>query len=329
MLQLSKKEKAEMAKRAELAKNINIAVLVPCMNEEVTIANVVRDFKKALPNCTVYVYDNNSTDRTAEVAAKAGAVIGYERRAGKGNVVRRMFTDIDADIYLMVDGDDTYDALQASTLIDKLISEQADMVVGARIGASEKHQRAGHAAGNKLFNVLYTSLFGREFTDIFSGYRAFSRRFVKSFPAVSAGFEIETELSVHASQLRLPVAEVDLPYRDRPDGSESKLSTFKDGARILKTILVLLKEYKPFYFFGAVGLAGILFAFALAVPLLFEYAETGLVTRIPTAILSTGIVVVSVLSITAGVILDSIRRMRAETKRMFYNMTRTRSGEIR
>ena len=329
MLQLSKKEKAEMAKRAELAKNINIAVLVPCMNEEVTIANVVRDFKKALPNCTVYVYDNNSTDRTAEVAAKAGAVIGYERRAGKGNVVRRMFTDIDADIYLMVDGDDTYDALQASALIDKLIFEQADMVVGARIGASEKHQRAGHAAGNKLFNVLYTSLFGREFTDIFSGYRAFSRRFVKSFPAVSAGFEIETELSVHASQLRLPVAEVDLPYRDRPEGSESKLSTFRDGARILKTILVLLKEYKPFYFFGAVGLAGILFAFALAVPLLFEYAETGLVTRIPTAILATGIVVVSVLSITAGVILDSIRRMRAETKRMFYNMTRTRSGEIR
>lgn len=327
MLQISRKEKAEMAKRAEIVKSAKIAVLVPCMNEEVTIANVVKDFKKALPNCTVYVYDNNSTDRTAEIAEKAGAVVGYENRPGKGNVVRRMFTDIEADIYLMVDGDDTYDASQAPVLVDRLIAEKADMVVGARIGADKDHQRAGHATGNKLFNVLYTSLFGKEFTDIFSGYRAFTRRFVKSFPAVSAGFEIETELSVHASQLRLPVSEVAFPYKDRPEGSESKLSTFKDGFRILKTIVVLLKEYKPLYFFGAVGLAGILFAFALAAPLLIEYSQTGLVTRIPTAILSTGIVVVSILSITAGVILDSIRRMRAEIKRMFYNMTRTRAGE--
>ena len=316
-----------MAKRAEIAKTARIAVLVPCMNEEITIANVVRDFRKALPGCTVYVYDNNSTDRTAEMAEKAGAVVGYENRAGKGNVMRRMFTDIDADIYLMVDGDDTYDASQAPALVDKLICEKADMVVGARIGADEKHQRKGHATGNKLFNILYTSLFGREFTDIFSGYRAFSRRFVKSFPAVSAGFEIETELSVHASQLRLPVAEIALPYRDRPEGSQSKLSTFRDGLRILKTIIILLKEYKPLYFFGYIGLAGIVFAVALSTPLLIEYSRTGLVDRLPTAILSTGIVVVSMLSITAGVILDSIRRMRAETKRMFYNMTRTRAGE--
>ncbi|MGB7336682.1 MAG: glycosyltransferase [Salaquimonas sp.] len=327
MLQLSKKEKAAMAKRAEIAKTVKIAVLVPCMNEEVTITNVVKDFKQSLPNCTVYVYDNNSTDRTAELAEKAGAIIGYENRPGKGNVVRRMFTDIDADIYIMVDGDDTYDASKAPVLVDRLIAENADMVVGARIGADSDHQRAGHAAGNKLFNILYTSLFGREFTDIFSGYRAFTRRFVKSFPAVSAGFEIETELSVHASQLRLPVAEVAFPYKDRPEGSESKLSTFKDGMRILKTIVVLLKEYKPLYFFGGVGLAGILFAFALATPLLIEYSQTGLVERLPTAILSTGIVVVSILSITAGVVLDSIRRMRAEIKRMFYNMTRTRAGE--
>lgn len=327
MIQISRKEKAEMAKRTEIAKTAKIAVLVPCMNEEVTIANVVKDFKKSLPNCTVYVYDNNSTDRTAEIAEKAGAVIGYEYRPGKGNVVRRMFTDIEADIYLMVDGDDTYDASNAPVLVDRLIAENADMVVGARIGADSDHQRAGHAAGNKLFNILYTSLFGKEFTDIFSGYRAFTRRFVKSFPAVSAGFEIETELSVHASQLRLPVAEVAFPYKDRPEGSESKLSTFKDGARILKTIIVLLKEYKPLYFFGGVGLAGILFAFILAMPLLIEYSQTGLVERIPTAILSTGIVVVSILSITAGVVLDSIRRMRAEIKRMFYNMTRTRAGE--
>jgi glycosyltransferase involved in cell wall biosynthesis len=327
MLQLSRKEKAAMAKRAEIAKTARIAVLVPCMNEELTIATVVKDFKKALPQCTVYVYDNNSTDRTAEVAEKAGAVIGYEKRSGKGNVVRRMFTDVDADIYLMVDGDDTYDASSAPILVDRLLSEKADMVVGARIGADKDHQRKGHAAGNRLFNVLYTSLFGREFTDIFSGYRAFTRRFVKSFPAVSAGFEIETELSVHASQLRLPVAEVAFPYKDRPEGSESKLSTIRDGLRILKTILVLLKEYKPFWFFGAIGLAGILFAFALAIPLLIEYGRTGLVDRLPTAILATGIVIVSILTITAGVVLDSIRRMRAEIKRMFYNMTRTRAGE--
>jgi glycosyltransferase involved in cell wall biosynthesis len=327
MIQLSGMEKAAMAKRLEMAKSARIAVLVPCMNEELTIGAVVKDFKKAIPNCTVYVYDNNSTDRTAEIAQKAGAVVGFEKRPGKGNVVRRMFTDVDADIYLMVDGDDTYDASQAPLLVDRLIDEGADMVVGARIGADEKHQRAGHAAGNKLFNKLYTSLFGSEFTDIFSGYRAFSRRFVKSFPAVSAGFEIETELSVHASQLRLPVAEIAFPYRDRPEGSESKLSTFRDGLRILKTIVVLLKEYKPIYFFGAFGLAGILFALAIAFPLLIEYSRTGLVERLPTAILATGIVVVSILSITAGVVLDSIRRMRAEIKRMFYNMTRTRAGE--
>lgn len=316
-----------MEARAEIAKQARIAVLVPCMNEEVTIAKVVKDFKKALPNATVYVYDNNSTDRTAEVAEKAGAVIGYEKRAGKGNVVRRMFAEIDADIYLMVDGDDTYDASQAPVLVDTLIADKADMVVGARIGADSDHQRAGHAFGNKMFNVLYTRLFGREFTDIFSGYRAFTRRFVKSFPAVSAGFEIETELSVHASQLRLPVAEVAFPYADRPEGSESKLSTFRDGARILKTIIVLLKEYKPFWFFGAIGLFGILFAFALATPVFFDYMRTGTVERFPTAVLATGIVIVSMLTITAGVVLDSIRRMRAEIKRMFYNMTRTRAGE--
>lgn len=327
MLQISRREKEAMAKRAKIAKAAKIAILVPCMNEEITIANVVKDFKKFVPGCSVYVYDNNSTDRTAEIAEKAGAIIGYEKRPGKGNVIRRMFTDIDADIYLMVDGDDTYDASGAPALIDRLISEQADMVVGARIGADSDHERSGHATGNKLFNILYTTLFGKEFTDIFSGYRAFSRRFVKSFPAVSAGFEIETELSVHASQLRLPVSEIAFPYKNRPDGSESKLSTIRDGVRILKTIIVLLKEYKPLYFFGAFGLAGIVFALALSTPLLIEYSKTGLVEKLPTAILSTGIVVVSILSITAGVILDSIRRMRAEIKRMFYNTSRARAGD--
>lgn len=298
-----------------------IAVLVPCMNEALTIGEVVKGFRKSLPGCTVYVYDNNSTDGTAEIAEKAGAVVGRETRPGKGNVVRRMFSEVEADIYVMVDGDDTYDASGAQTLVNKLVNEEADMVVGARIGALDEHSRTGHAFGNRMFNRLYTSLFGREFTDIFSGYRVFSRRFVKSFPAVSAGFEIETELSVHASQLRLPVGEVALPYKDRPEGSESKLSTIKDGSRILKMVLVLLKEYKPIYFFGSVGFAGILLAVLLAVPLLIEYSQTGLVSRIPTAILCTGIVIVSLLTITAGVILDSIRRMRAEIKRMFYNLT--------
>ncbi|MFZ1814669.1 MAG: glycosyltransferase [Rhizobiaceae bacterium] len=309
------------------AREKQIAILVPCKNEAVTIRDVVESFHAYVPGCTVYVYDNNSSDETARIASEAGAVVGYEVRPGKGNVVRRMFSEIDADVYVMVDGDNTYDASQATQLINKVLQERIDMAVGARIGATEKHQRAGHAMGNRAFNVLYSWLFGQDFSDIFSGYRAFSRRFVKSFPAVSAGFEIETELSAHASQLRLPVAEIALPYKDRPEGSESKLSTFRDGARILKTVVVLLKEYKPLYFFGGIGVAGILFAMALAVPLVLEFGRTGLVERVPTAILSTGIVIVSILTITAGVILDSIRRMRAEIKRMFYNMTRTRSGE--
>lgn len=327
MLQLSTREKQAMAARSEYARKARVAVLIPCMNEELTVAKTVEDFRKALPQATVYVYDNNSTDDTAVVAERAGAVVGYEVRPGKGNVIRRMFTEIDADFYIMVDGDDTYDASGAPQMLDMLIAGNVDMVVGARDGAHDDHQRAGHAFGNRMFNRIYTTLFGREFTDIFSGYRAFNRRFVKSFPAVSAGFEIETELSVHASQLRLPVAEITFPYRDRPEGSESKLSTFRDGFRILKMIIVLLKEYKPFWFFGAIGLAGVLFAFALAAPVFVDYARTGTVERLPTAVLSTGIVIVSMLTITAGVVLDSIRRMRAEIKRMFYNMTRTRAGE--
>lgn len=303
------------------AREKTIAVLVPCKNEALTIRDVVDGFRRAVPGATVYVYDNNSTDDTARIAREAGAVVGREARPGKGNVVRRMFSEIEADVYLMVDGDNTYDASGASALIGRLLGDGADMVVGARAGATKKHQRKGHAFGNRAFNQLYTRLFGQEFTDIFSGYRAFSRRFVKSFPAVSAGFEIETELSVHASQLRLPVAEITLPYGDRPEGSHSKLSTLRDGARILKTIVVLLKEYKPLYFYGAIGLAGALLSVALALPLLFEYLRTGEVSRIPTAVLCTGIMIVSMLSMTAAVILDSIRRMRAEIKRMFYNLT--------
>ncbi len=299
-----------------------VAILIPCKDEAATIANVVTTFKRALPGAPVYVYDNNSNDETAQIARKAGATVGHEARPGKGNVVRRMFSEVDADIYVMIDGDDTYDATSVRALVDELISKDADMVVGSRIGATERHERAGHAMGNRIFNHIYAALFGREFTDIFSGYRAFSRRFVKSFPALSAGFEIETELSVHASQLRLPVSEVPLPYKDRPEGSQSKLSTFKDGLKILKTIIVLLKEYKPLYFFGIIGAAGMAVSVLLALPLAVEYAETGLVTRLPTAILCTGIMVVSMLCVTAGVVLDSIRRFRAEMKRLFYNNCR-------
>ncbi|MEZ5871806.1 MAG: glycosyltransferase [Nitratireductor sp.] len=304
-----------------MARDKQIAILVPCKNEAVTIRDVVEGFRRAVPGCTVYVYDNNSTDDTAKIARDAGAVVGRETRAGKGNVVRRMFSEIDADVYVMVDGDHTYDASQVDLLINKVIGEGIDMAVGARIGAAEKHQRAGHAFGNRMFNVLYSRLFGQDFSDIFSGYRAFSRRFVKSFPAVSAGFEIETELSVHASQLRLPVAEIDLPYKDRPEGSESKLSTFRDGARILKTIIVLLKEYKPLYFFGAIGLMGALLSVLIAIPVFVDYAQTGHVEAFASAILATGVMIVSMLSMTAAVVLDSIRRMRAEIKRMFYNLT--------
>ena len=302
-------------------KDKDIAVLIPCMNEALTISQVVKDFKKSLPGAAIYVYDNNSTDDTAKVARKAGAIVREERRPGKGNVVRRMFSEIDADIYIMIDGDDTYDAKNASKIVDELVNTGCDMVVGARQGASEKHQRAGHATGNKIFNIIYTTLFGREFTDIFSGYRAFTRRFVKSFPALSAGFEIETELSVHASQLRLPVSEISFPYNDRPEGSESKLSTFRDGMKIMKTIIVLLKEYKPLYFFGVIGLLGALLSFMLAVPIFIEFSETGTVEAVATAILCTGIMVISMLTMTAGVILDSIRRFRAEIKRLFYNIT--------
>lgn len=300
-------------------KDKTIAVLVPCMNEALTIAQVIKDFKKSLPDATIYVYDNNSTDDTAKVAGKAGAIVREEKRPGKGNVVRRMFSEIDADIYVMIDGDDTYDAKNAQRIVDELISTGSDMVVGAREGALQKHQRAGHATGNKIFNIIYTTLFGREFTDIFSGYRAFTKRFVKSFPALSAGFEIETELSVHASQLRLPVSEISFPYSDRPEGSESKLSTFRDGIKIMKTIIVLLKEYKPLYFFGVIGLLGAILSMLMAIPIFVEFTKTGTVTAVPTAMLVTGIMIVSMLTVTAGVILDSIRRFRAEVKRLFYN----------
>ncbi|MFD9901899.1 glycosyltransferase [Mesorhizobium sp. UC22_110] len=295
-----------------------IAVLLPCYNEELTIADVVRRFREALPVATIYVYDNNSKDLTALKARAAGAVVVREPRQGKGNVVRRMFADIDADIYLMADGDGTYAPEDAPLLINTLLTERCDMVVGTRRGVTNDAGRQGHAFGNRLFNSLYKRLFGRDFTDIFSGYRVFSRRFVKSFPAVSGGFEIETEMSVHASQLKLPVSEIALDYGRRVEGSSSKLSTFQDGARILWMFTMLMKETQPLRFFGAISILLLTASAVLGVPVFVEFAETGLVPRIPTWVLSVGLLLLSMLMLATGLVLDSVSRGRAEQKRIFY-----------
>ncbi|MBB3540614.1 MULTISPECIES: glycosyltransferase family 2 protein [unclassified Rhizobium] len=298
--------------------NLNIAVLLPCYNEASTIGAVVRGFRSALPGAVVHVYDNNSTDGTALHAMLAGASVVRERRQGKGHVVRRMFADIDADIYIMADGDATYSPDDADELIRTLLTERADMVVGTRRGVQADAGRQGHAFGNKIFNVLYRTIFGTDFTDIFSGYRVFSRRFVKSFPAVSGGFEIETEMSVHASRLKLPISELELDYGRRPEGSHSKLSTFKDGAKILWMFAMLMKETRPFAFFGIVSAAFMLASLGFMAPVLVEYFETGLVSRMPTWVLSMALMMVSFMMFTAGVILDSVSRARAEQLRIHY-----------
>ncbi|MBZ9963894.1 glycosyltransferase [Mesorhizobium sp. BR1-1-2] len=302
----------------ELRYEPTIAVLLPCYNEELTVAEVVRRFRETLPLATVYVYDNNSRDLTALRARAAGAIVVREPRQGKGNVVRRMFADIDADIYLMADGDGTYAPEDAPQLINTLLTERSDMVVGTRRGVTNDAGRTGHAFGNRVFNSLYKGLFGSDFTDIFSGYRVFTRRFVKSFPAVSGGFEIETEMSVHASQLKLPVSEIALDYGKRPDGSSSKLSTFRDGARILWMFAMLMKETQPLRFFGAFALVFLASSLFLMAPVLVEFAETGLVPRMPTWVLSVGLLLLSMLAGVTGVILDSVSRGRAEQKRIFY-----------
>lgn len=304
-----------------------VAVLVPCHNEAPTVAAVVADFRRALPSATVYVYDNRSTDDTARVAAAAGAVVRKEPWAGKGNVVRRMFADVDADVYLLVDGDGTYAPGAAQGMIDLLLRDELDMVVAARRSVFLDAHRRGHAFGNRLFNGLYKAVFGPEFRDIFSGYRAFSRRFVKSFPAMSRGFEIETEMSVHASQLRLPVAEIEAEYGARPAGSTSKLNTFRDAFRISRMMLLLYKDIRPARFFGYVAtvLAGA--AVGLGLPLVETFLETGLVPRFPTAILVTGLLVLSGIAVTCGLILDSVARGRLEQKRLAYLALGTRRAD--
>ena len=297
---------------------IAIAVLVPCYNEEITIEKVVADFRAALPEATVYVYDNNSRDNTIEVARKAGAVVRKESRQGKGNVVRRMFADIEADVYVLVDGDDTYDAAASRMLVDQLVEERLDFINAMRVSTAKDAYRAGHRFGNWLLTGLVRQIFGRQFNDMLSGYKFLSRRFVKSFPAMSSGFETETELAVHALELRMPCTEVATAYKERPPGSVSKLRTYSDGAHIMMLIARLVKDERPLRFFGLLGLLAVVVAVFLSIPLLVTYLETGLVPRVPTAILSVALVIVGVLSIFAGLILDMTTKTRREMKRLNY-----------
>ena len=297
---------------------MRIAVLVPCFNEEAAVATVVADFRKALPSATIYVYDNNSRDRTVEVAREAGAEVRAERRQGKGHVVRRMFADIDADAYVLVDGDATYDAPSAPRMIEKLVADRLDMVVGLRVDQEQAAYRIGHRTGNWLLTSFLAEVFGQAFKDILSGYRVFSRRFVKSFPVLSDGFEIETELSVHALELSLPVAEIETPYYARPTGSVSKLNTWRDGFRILGTILKLYRSEKPLRFFTVIGFFLALLSVGLAIPVVVTYLEQGIVPRLPTAVLSMGLMIVAVLSVSSGLVLDTVTRGRREMKFLAY-----------
>ncbi|MGB3627358.1 MAG: glycosyltransferase [Henriciella sp.] len=297
---------------------VRIAVVLPCYNEAATIAAVIDSFRQSLPAADIYVFDNNSTDATADIARRAGAIVRTETRQGKGYVVRRIFADVEADIYVMADGDGTYDASLAPTLIELMKRNHVDMVVGTRADVTRDAGRGGHAFGNKIFNKLFNLMFGRQFTDIFSGYRVFSRRFVKSFPAVSGGFEIETEMSVHSCQIGVPTLERPTPYGVRPDDSASKLKTFRDGFRILGMFVTLAKETRPAAFFGAIGLLMTLAALVLSAPLAITYLQTGLVPRFPTAILAMGLVLIGTVAAVCGLILDSLARARVEAKRSVF-----------
>lgn len=295
-----------------------IAILLPCYNEEAAIGATIEDFRAALPNAAIYVYDNNSKDRTVAVAKAHGAIVRHEKMQGKGHVVRRMFADIEADVYVLSDGDATYEAGAASSMIALLRDENLDMVVGARQSEVDLAYRRGHRLGNQVLTGMLTMLFGRSFTDILSGYRVFSRRFVKSFPVLSEGFEIETEISVHALELRMPVSEVVTAYAARPEGSTSKLSTYRDGWRILKTIINLFRLERPVMFFGGISLLLLALAIVLGIPLVITYAQTGLVPRFPTAILCTGLTILASLCAFSGVILDTVVRGRREVRRLAY-----------
>lgn len=303
---------------ATTAKIPSISVLIPCYNEGNTIFDVVQNFKETLPYATIYVYDNCSNDNTYSQAEKAGAIVVTSRKRGKGNVVRKMFSDINSDIYIIVDGDGTYSAKDAVRMLELVHNEQMDMVVAARKEISNKAYPNGHKIGNKLFNLILKLLFGSEFKDIFSGYRAFSKRFVKTFPITSNGFDIEAELSIHALTLSLPCTEIDSDYYVRPPNSHSKLNTFKDGFKILWSIIKLLRENRPLMFFGMISLVLFLTAIGISYPILSTFLETGLVPRLPTAVLATGITMCSFLSLTCGLILNSLAQTRIEIKKLHY-----------
>jgi glycosyltransferase involved in cell wall biosynthesis len=296
----------------------DIAVIVPCHNEEAAIGTVVADLRAALPAARIYVYDNNSTDATAAKAAAAGAIVRRETRKGKGNVVRRAFADLDADVYLLIDGDDTYDAAAAPDLVRTLIEGPYDHVVGVRTQTTETAYRPGHAFGNRLLTGTAGSIFGRQITDMLSGYRAFSRRYVKSFPASSHEFEIETEMTVHSLHLRVPVAERPVGFKDRPEGGESKLRTYRDGWRILRWILTVTRHERPTLFHGVIAALLAVLALVLGIPVVLEYLDTGLVRRFPTAFLASSIGILSAVTLGMGYLLESIRRSREETARLAY-----------
>ena len=297
---------------------LSIAILVPCYNEEAAVGNVIDGFRQARPGITVYVYDNGSTDDTASIAENHGAVVRTEHIRGKGNVVRRMFSDIEADVYVLVDGDDTYDPASLNQMIDHLIDSHCDMITARRVEQHELAYRFGHRFGNRMLATITRWLFGRQSFDLLSGYRVMSRRFVKSFPAISSGFEIETELTIHALSLNIPMQEIETPYRERKDGGVSKLNTHRDGVRILSTILLFTKEERPFLFFSVLSVALILLSLMLGIPITIEWLETGLVPRFPTAILAASIMLLAFLSLTTGMILDSVARGRRESKRLNY-----------
>lgn len=308
---------------------MQIAILIPCYNEAASIKSVVHDFRMALPNASIFVYDNNSTDETVPLAEEAGAVVRSEPIQGKGNVVRRMFADIEADIYVLIDGDGTYYVPAVQEMVQTLVDHNLDMVTGKRNKTAVSAYRLGHQQGNRLLTGLVTWAFGAGVSDMLSGYRVMSRRFVKTFPAHASGFEIETELTVHALEMRMLTAEVRAPYYPRPEGSESKLSTYRDGIRILRTIVNLVRDQKPLIFFTSMAAISLFAAISLAAPIFFEYLKTGLVPRFPTAILSMGLTLVTMVAFTAGLILDSVVRGRRELKRMHYlGMERFRSGSV-
>jgi glycosyltransferase involved in cell wall biosynthesis len=295
-----------------------IAVLIPCYNEEMAISTVVRDFRAALPDAEIYVYDNNSKDRTVEVAREAGAIVRTEPRQGKGNVVRRMFADIEADIYVLADGDDTYDATAAPLLAETLVREGFDVVSGKRVAVAQAAYRAGHVLGNHLLTGLTAMMFRVQIADLLTGYRVMSRRFVKSFPFTAEGFGIETELTVHSVRRLMPMIEIDTRYKERPEGSISKLSTWRDGFRILSTIALLVREERPLIFFSCIFLLLAIFSLGVGAPVIMEYVHTGYVPRLPTALLSTGLMLLAFLSLVSGLILDTVTRGRWEAKRMAY-----------